>query len=76
MAVEHRPVELVGVKSVMTRITHALRTRGCGVGHLDGLAIMSQSQVATQLGLSKRQEQIAERNAIFKIRQAFKGLIN
>lgn len=54
--------------------THEQRTRGCGAGHLDGLAFMSQSQVAKALGLTKRQVQIAERNAIYKIRMAFREL--
>jgi len=58
----------------MTRVTHAQRTRGCGAGHLDGLALMSQSAVAAALGITKRQVQIAEANAIYKIRQEFKRL--
>jgi hypothetical protein len=45
---------------------------GCGHG---SIALRSQSEVARELGLTKRQVQIAEKSALRKIRQRYRELL-
>jgi len=45
---------------------------GCGHG---SIALRSQSEVARELGLTKRQVQVAEKSALRKIRQRYQQLL-